>query len=383
MNYSIFESAIAPKQNLTIQVEKKMVSSDKIILIGSTGFQRMVSLFSDSEITTFGSFHETAYYLQHASERSELFQCKAIIGCLEQNYLDDIVNFAKFLRNSVKLSSVPFILMNEKPDLKNISANRPLFGVDDIVQSDISKIELVNKINTLTKFKSLQQHVTNHGAVVIKTDRKIVYSIDSFFRRVLDILISAISLVILMPLLILIAIIIKIDSKGPIFYTSYRAGSSYKIFKFIKFRTMVTEADNGLNNLMKLNQYGPSGSGGAVFFKINNDPRITRFGKFLRNTSLDELPQLFNVLKADMSLVGNRPLPLYEAKALTTDKHAERFNAPAGITGLWQISKRGQKDMSTEERIELDISYARHNSFGNDLQILLKTPKALIQKENV
>lgn len=146
---------------------------------------------------------------------------------------------------------------------------------------------------------------------------------------------------------------------------------------------MVAEADHKLANLKSRNQYASLDKNMPVFFKIRNDPRITRFGKFLRNTSLDELPQLLNVLKGDMSLVGNRPLPLYEAKTLTTDHHAERFNAPAGITGLWQISKRGQKEMSVEERIALDIDYARRNSFVHDLQIILKTPKALMQKDNV
>jgi lipopolysaccharide/colanic/teichoic acid biosynthesis glycosyltransferase len=103
----------------------------------------------------------------------------------------------------------------------------------------------------------------------------------------------------------------------------------------------------------------------------------------LRNSSLDEIPQLFNVLKGDMSLVGNRPLPLYEARTLTTDLTVERFNAPAGITGLWQISKRGNKEMSVAERIALDIQYAHDYSFTHDLKIILKTPMALIQKYNV
>jgi lipopolysaccharide/colanic/teichoic acid biosynthesis glycosyltransferase len=145
---------------------------------------------------------------------------------------------------------------------------------------------------------------------------------------------------------------------------------------------MVVEADNKLSILKENNQYATTNTNSAVFFKISNDPRVTRIGKFLRNTSLDELPQLINVLKGDMSLVGNRPLPLYEAKELTTDLHAERFNAPAGITGLWQITKRGQKEMSVEERIALDINYARNNSFIHDLQIMLKTPRALMQKDN-
>jgi lipopolysaccharide/colanic/teichoic acid biosynthesis glycosyltransferase len=120
-----------------------------------------------------------------------------------------------------------------------------------------------------------------------------------------------------------------------------------------------------------------------VFFKVSNDPRITRVGAFLRNTSLDELPQLINVLLADMSLVGNRPLPLYEAQTLTTDEWAARFMAPAGITGLWQIKKRGQDDMSVEERINLDIDYAKRNNFMYDLWIMANTPTALMQKSNV
>jgi lipopolysaccharide/colanic/teichoic acid biosynthesis glycosyltransferase len=119
-----------------------------------------------------------------------------------------------------------------------------------------------------------------------------------------------------------------------------------------------------------------------MFFKIDNDPRITRVGTFLRKTSLDELPQLINVLLGDMSLVGNRPLPLYEAATLTTDDWAARFMAPAGITGLWQIKKRGQKDMSVEERINLDIVYAKRNNFMYDLWIIANTPYALIQKSN-
>jgi lipopolysaccharide/colanic/teichoic acid biosynthesis glycosyltransferase len=120
-----------------------------------------------------------------------------------------------------------------------------------------------------------------------------------------------------------------------------------------------------------------------VFFKIQNDPRITRIGNFLRNTSLDELPQLINVFLGDMSLVGNRPLPLYEAETLTTNDYAARFMAPAGITGLWQIKKRGNKDMSVEERINIDIAYASKCNFVTDLWIIANTPSALLQKENV
>lgn len=201
-------------------------------------------------------------------------------------------------------------------------------------------------------------------------------------KRLSDIILSSIALIILSPILLLIALIIKIESKGPVFYISKRAGSGYKIFDFYKFRSMRSGADKELKNLAHLNQYSDNASD-AVFFKIKDDPRVTRFGMFLRNTSLDELPQLFNVLKGDMSLVGNRPLPLYEAERLTKDQIAWRFLTPAGITGLWQVTKRGNKEMSLDERIHLDMEYAMKNSFLLDMKIIFATFPALLQKEKV
>ncbi|HZH95867.1 MAG TPA: sugar transferase, partial [Flavisolibacter sp.] len=168
----------------------------------------------------------------------------------------------------------------------------------------------------------------------------------------------------------------------PIFYTAKRAGKGFKVFEFYKFRTMEVNADQKIEALSKLNQYNVDSSG-PVFFKISNDPRITRAGKVLRNSSLDELPQLFNVLKGDMSLVGNRPLPLYEASTLTTNEYVERFMAPSGMTGLWQIKKRGKADMSIDERISLDIDYARKSNLLYDFWIMARTPAVLLQKDNV
>ena len=121
----------------------------------------------------------------------------------------------------------------------------------------------------------------------------------------------------------------------------------------------------------------------ASFLKVANDPRITPVGHFLRNTSLDELPQLFNVVKGDMSLVGNRPLPLYEAETLTNDDDAERFLAPAGITGLWQVTERGRADVSEARRKALDNEYARVRSFWYDLTLLYRTLPASVQRVNV
>jgi Sugar transferases involved in lipopolysaccharide synthesis len=120
------------------------------------------------------------------------------------------------------------------------------------------------------------------------------------------------------------------------------------------------------------------------FVKLENDPRITKVGYFIRKYSIDELPQLINILKGDMSIVGNRPLPLYEAELLTSDEYIDRFMAPAGLTGLWQVEKRGDAGkMSAEERKLLDIQYAQSYSFTMDVKIILKTATAFVQKENV
>ncbi|MCB0486542.1 MAG: sugar transferase [Flavobacteriaceae bacterium] len=193
---------------------------------------------------------------------------------------------------------------------------------------------------------------------------------------------SSILLIILSPMMLLIALIIKLESKGPVIYRSKRAGFGYKVFNFYKFRSMRTGADKELKDLAKFNQYRQENKE-DIFIKIKNDPRVTPFGQFLRNTSLDELPQLLNVVIGDMSLVGNRPLPLYEADKLTKDGTAWRFLAPAGITGLWQINKRGKANMSLDERIQLDVVYARKNSLQLDLKILFSTLPAMIQKEKV
>lgn len=235
-------------------------------------------------------------------------------------------------------------------------------------------------------------------------------------KRLLDIILSAGALLILSPVLLLVALIIKIESKGPVLYGSPRVGRYYQQFKLLKFRTMYVGADQALKSLGHLNLYNEAKNGlvkltcdhpgkdcvmivnifskyvcehslnqsnSSAFFKIKDDPRITRVGRFLRNTSLDELPQLINVIRGNMSLVGNRPLPLYEAEQLTKDAAILRFAAPAGITGLWQITKRGKADMSEEERIELDKVYANEHSLTLDFKLMLKTIPALLQSENV
>lgn len=247
------------------------------------------------------------------------------------------------------------------------------------------------------------------------------------WKRIFDILFSGMAILCLSPLLIFTALAIRLESKGAVIYKSKRVGSNYQIFDFLKFRSMYTDADKHLKDFNALNQYQQeeeepdiwgedidtdmneegdeeeillvsddfviseedyihkkSKEKSNAFVKLENDPRITKIGRFIRKYSIDELPQLFNILKGDMSIVGNRPLPLYEAELLTSDEHIDRFIGPAGLTGLWQVEKRGEAGkLSAEERKQLDIIYAKTFSFWLDIKIILKTVTAFIQKENV
>jgi lipopolysaccharide/colanic/teichoic acid biosynthesis glycosyltransferase len=253
-------------------------------------------------------------------------------------------------------------------------------------------------------------------------NHKFNFNLPKYFiiKRCFDIVFYLLALLLLSPFLGLVAIAIKIENPGPVFYKSKRVGRFYQIFDFYKFRSMYVNADAMLSTVKDQNQYGKTaktinfqevneesifqedfliGDEGLVseedwnkattaaeanaFIKIKDDPRITKVGQFIRNTSIDELPQLLNILKGDMSFVGNRPLPIYEATKLTTDEYIERFNAPAGLTGLWQVTDRGRADVSPENRKLLDVQYATQGSFLMDLTILFKTPMAAFQQENV
>jgi lipopolysaccharide/colanic/teichoic acid biosynthesis glycosyltransferase len=245
-------------------------------------------------------------------------------------------------------------------------------GVSDCYSNPIPFSDLKERVKFLNFYKTLRSQVSQLSQVP-----QVPYHIP-VTKRVLDLILSLMALIFLLPLFIIVAILIKIDSPGPVFYLSKRVGTGYKIFDFYKFRSMRIGADAELASLKSKNQYE-----GSSFFKFENDPRITKLGAFLRNSSIDELPQLINVVKGEMSLVGNRPLPLYEAEQLTTNEWSMRFLGPAGLTGLWQISKRGKKDMSEKERKQLDNFYAKNYSLWLDIKIILKTIPALIQKEKV
>lgn len=287
----------------------------------------------------------------------------------------ELAAFKTWLQQSVN-THIPVVYNEAALKPEEIKEVQKFKLVDDVVNLSSN----YNKLHIKAKF--LKAAATSHTETAVHSDEFKSMGI-SMFKRTVDVTLSLTAIIFFLPLFLLIAIAIRLESRGPIFYSAVRAGRGFKIFKFYKFRTMVVDADKKLAELAKSNLYATENNNGPSFFKVKNDPRITKVGAFLRNSSLDELPQLLNVLKGDMSIVGNRPLPLYEATSLTTDEWAERFMAPAGITGLWQISKRGKEEMSNEERIQLDINYARTHSIKGDLKIMLQTPTALIQKTNV
>ncbi|MCC5935928.1 MAG: sugar transferase [Lunatimonas sp.] len=377
-----------------------------------------------------------------------------IIGVLEESY--EIIHFTNgiFFYNSLTKDKRDYTFVLSVSAIRDVHgialrktmidlgySNTPFFLVVDEIKPDTVKDALKGGVTDLfdlpLKKKRLKSRldfqvshpVLNNSKREIHMDPRLKPYKIPFIKRLVDILASGTALLLLSPLFLIIGILIKLESKGPVFYYSYRVGTGYTIFKFYKLRSMQTDADAKLKNLKHLNQYTiaqhskdapeadvkeicefcEQAGGGcmqplyddkkvvcerlymakkhtnkeAAFIKIKDDPRITKIGKFIRNTSIDELPQLWNVLKGDMSLVGNRPLPLYEAEKITTDRYALRFLGPAGITGLWQVEKRGRGEMSEEERLSMDNDYVKNFSVWFDIKIILRTIPALFQSENV
>ncbi|MCD6345946.1 MAG: sugar transferase, partial [Bacteroidales bacterium] len=381
-----------------------------------------------------GSDQESIDILQANADRFKItlvengFQA---IRWLEENDLPDMILSEIFLPgmngyalhtellDKVRYQTIPFILSGKGID-KDEMLKAFHLRVDDIYNRPIDLDKLLVRLNFLIPFKKKQSVLSLVESK--RADIKI-----PFIKRLFDIVFASIILLLLSPLFIIIILAIRIESKGKVFYAAKRVGAGYNIFPFFKFRSMYTGADAKLKELKHLNQYDEEddepdesafdkpcpecerlghrcspvlyindkevcenqylkikrGNLDKTFFKLKNDPRITKVGRFIRKTSIDELPQLINVLRGEMSIVGNRPIPLYEAELLTSDGWTERFLAPAGITGLWQVSKRGKADMSNEERKELDNEYARNFTFGGDIKILLKTVTALLQTEDV
>lgn len=289
-----------------------------------------------------------------------------------------VFSIVQKIKGNPLTSGLIIVLLGQMPDARlrkrAISAK-----IHDLYFYPYNMEDLKDRLNFLIKFKLIKPNIEQLSVIKKAKDE---YKIPTP-KRVFDVISSGGILLVLSPILLIIAILIRLDSKGGVIYKSKRVGTGYKVFNFYKFRSMKAGADKELKNLSALNQYADDGSGSNAFVKIKNDPRVTKLGNFLRNSSLDELPQLFNVLKGDMSLVGNRPLPLYEAELLTSNEWSMRFLGPSGLTGLWQISKRGKADMSDTERKKLDNFYARNYSVWFDIKIILGTFPALFQKEKV
>jgi len=184
-------------------------------------------------------------------------------------------------------------------------------------------------------------------------------------KRICDIVLTLAGLPLLLPVFLLTAIAIRIDSPGPVFFTQNRVGLHKRRFKMYKFRSMVTDAEERIKELEHLNEAsGPN-------FKIKHDPRMTRVGRFIRKTSIDELPQLFNVLLGDMSLVGPRPMAIRDVELFDRGAQRKRFSVRPGITCLWQIS--GRSDLDFDDWLKLDLEYIENWSFWLDLKILFRT----------
>ena len=311
-----------------------------------------------------------------------------------------------------------FILVAAHPN-DRLKKKSLALGINGYLSKPVNSRLIYDRIRYLKSHSPKKLHRNNDSKDTFLQDYR-----TPFIKRSFDILVAFIALVLLSPVLILTAIAIRLESKGPAIYKSKRVGANYKTFDFYKFRSMYHDADRRLKEVKHLNQYTdkdeeaklrscsecaklPKGelcspayhydgericeqlairrqNSRKAFLKIQNDPRITRMGNFIRNISIDELPQLFNVLKGDMSIVGNRPLPVDEAHALTKDLCSPRFHAAAGLTGRWQVELRGCGGfMSEKKRFELDNEYARNNSFRGDMVLLMRTLPALFQKTNV
>ena len=348
----------------------------------------------------------------------------------ERNVRNEDITAITYLRK--KCRNVYIVLMTDTMT----EEERDIYikcGINDTIHYEASVTELNKKIQFISDRESIlfSNEVPKRGMLKFKIP---------IWKRLFDIVVATLAIIILSPIFIITAIAIKMESKGPVLFRSKRVGTNYSVFDFLKFRSMYVDAEHQLKELSKEhNQYkeeseepkstitAPLGDQAEMammnmgmesemmisdeeimlvgddfvvaesdfnkqkeeeinnaFIKIEDDPRITKVGRFIRKYSIDELPQLFNILKGDMSIVGNRPLPLYEAEKLTADSSIDRFMAPAGLTGLWQVEERGRGGtMSAEERKQLDITYGQTYNFLLDMKIILRTFFAFKQKGNV
>ncbi|MBR0048600.1 MAG: sugar transferase [Prevotella sp.] len=374
----------------------------------------------------------TQNYKDAAAACSSHVRNEHFILFFEKNVRNEDVTAITYLRKKCK--NIYIILLTPQLSAEERDVYQKC-GINDTLDLAASVTELNRKIQFISDREGIMfdEQVSKRPILKLKIP---------LWKRIFDILFSSVALILLSPVFLITWIAIKIESPGPALYKSKRVGTNYEIFDFLKFRSMYTDAEKRLKEVSKElgNQYAekvqeePKGAITAplgeeaesmmmdmgmesammisddevmlvgddfvvaesdfnkekeeeinnAFVKIENDPRVTKVGRFIRNTSIDELPQLINILKGDMSVVGNRPLPLYEAEKLTADASIDRFMAPAGLTGLWQVEERGKGgNMSAEERKQLDITYGQTYGFMLDMKIIFRTIKSMFQKSNV
>ena len=378
--------------------------------------------------------HFTDSYKDAATACVSHVRNEHFIVFFEQNVRNEDVTAITYIKKKCKNAYI--ILLTNQMDEEDRQVYQKC-GINDTISLSSSVTELNKKI----------QFIADREGMLFD-DQEPIYRMLKFkipiWKRLFDIFFSLLGIIILSPVFIITAIAIRLESKGPIVYKSKRVGTNYTIFDFLKFRSMYVDAEQRLKEVAKEegNQYAeqnkdpedqkavitaPLGTEAEMmmmdmgmesdmmisdeevmlvgddyvvaesdfnkekeeeinnaFVKIENDPRVTKVGRFIRKTSIDELPQLFNILRGDMSIVGNRPLPLYEAEKLTADASIDRFMAPAGLTGLWQVEERGKGGMmSAEERKQLDIIYGQTYNFMLDMKIIFRTLTSMIQKGNV
>lgn len=346
----------------------------EIVVIGLSGRYddalRDYDVADAYDVQAFESTYHAFRFLKDATNKERSGSEQLAIVCDIHTLSKEDYLFVANVRGDEALRDLPILAIDRTGEFADI--NVLAYGVDDCYVAPVSWEVLSTRISQIREYRAL-----------LREDEPNL-EIESAFaiprgKRIFDIFFALAALAFWSLPMLAVAIAVKLTDRGPILYKSKRIGTGYQEFEFLKFRSMVMDADRRVEELRAQNQYGAD----AAFFKMKNDPRVTSVGRIIRNTSLDELPQLINVLRGDMSIVGNRPLPLAEAEVLTSEEWSERFLAPAGITGMWQTSGRGKDTMSTEDRMALDIAYAREYSPIADFKILLKTFGAMKQQANV
>lgn len=400
-----------------------MNSNLTILYIGSTADYFNQKEFENWTITVLENSVKATKYLQ-STKKIDAIICDYNLPGNNGFFLYD------WIRAQSEYDAIPFILLAKdfNPEIYKTAFRKQ---IDDFyVISNTAASAILNRIEFLS-----QHRKPKHKKEIVFDFSEEMYKMP-LSKRIFDIFVASLVLIVASPFLLLIIAAIRLESKGKVYYISKRVGR--KTFDFYKLRSMRTGSDELLKKLAaEKNQYKkeatkasdspldipcpkcselPDGEtcspimyldsyaicdywfnvqkkeaakNNSTFVKIVDDPRVTKVGKFIRNTSIDELPQLINVLKGDMSIVGNRPLPVYEAEMLTGDELSKRFLAPPGITGLWQVELRGKGGkMSEEERMRLDNEYADqfkgdNYSFWYDMKLILRTIPALLQKGSV